>query len=199
MSFPLRFEVLSMKRIYSIPVLLLSLTGCQSTQDSRQPIPENILQNLSTQWVVVESCYNSGAYTVEQAVNYRDAINYSFSTWSVEQVKIDKTVGEQRTAINDYQSTNGGLGTTCKNWHLNMETTVKNVNNHKHQMTVNQQRAHEINKAKASKPVTYSTSQDSSNNNIIQCTKLGDLSFNKNIQTFKGMVCPIGWLPYNGW
>ena len=34
---------------------------------------------------------------------------------------------------------------------------------------------------------------------MIQCTKFGDLSPNKNIQTFKGVVCPIGWLPYNGW
>ncbi|MEZ8061069.1 hypothetical protein [Vibrio splendidus] len=184
---------ISLKPLFAV----FLLTGCQSTQSQLQPIPENVLSNLSTQWVVVDACYNNGDYSVEQAVNYREAINYSFSTWLVEQSNIDKSVGEVSLALSEYQSDNGSLGTTCKDWHLHLEAGLREANNHKNQMALNQQRAHEINKANASKPVTYSA--PNSNSNVVQCYKMGDISFNKNIQTFNGMVCPVGWFQYYGY
>ena len=188
------------KIFYLKPIfVVLLVTGCQSTQNQRPPIPENVLSNLSTQWVVIEACYNSGAYNVEQAVNYREAINYSFSTWRVDQSSIDKSVGDVRLKISEYQSQNGGLGTACKDWQLHLEAGLRGVNNHKKQVAINQQRSHEIKKANASKPVTYSAPASNSNTNVVQCYKLGDVSFNKNIQTFNGMVCPIGWLKYYGY
>ncbi|EJG1717211.1 TPA: hypothetical protein NJ332_004724 [Vibrio parahaemolyticus] len=190
---------MNQKSSLKLLVAAFLLTGCQSTQNQLQPIPEKVLSNLSTQWVVVEACYNSGAYSVEQAVNYREAINYSFSTWLVEQSNIDKSVGEIRLALSEYQSQNGGLGTTCKDWHLHLESGLREVSNHKNQVAISQQRAHEINKANASKPVTYSAPASNSNSNVVQCYKLGDVSFNKNIQTFNGMICPIGWLKYYGY
>ncbi len=30
--------------------------------------------------------------------------------------------------------------------------------------------------------------------NTINCSRMGDFSFNKEIKTFTGMVCPLGWL-----
>jgi len=30
-------------------------------------------------------------------------------------------------------------------------------------------------------------------NNTVSCYRMGDLSFNKEIRTFSGMVCPLGW------
>ncbi|MCE2572216.1 hypothetical protein [Motilimonas eburnea] len=186
---------------YSLKQLsaIFLLTGCQSTQSQLQPIPENVLTTLSTQWVVVEACYNSGDYSVEQAVNYQEAISYSFSTWLVEQSNIHESIGKVRLALSEYQSNYGNLGTTCKDWHLHLESGLRKVNNHKNQISLNQQRAHEINKANASKPVTYSTQPSNSNSNFVQCYKAGDISFNKNIQTFNGMFCPIGWFQYYGY
>ena len=115
------------------------------------------------------------------------------------QEDIDKAVGEQRAAVAEYEASNNGLGTTCKNWQLTFETSVRDVRNYKEQLAANQQRAHEMNKARASQPVTYNSTNSSSNSNVVQCTKMGDLSFNKNIQTFNGMICPLGWMPYYGW
>ncbi|ELB2798929.1 hypothetical protein K6U66_22055 [Vibrio alginolyticus] len=181
-----------------LPVPFL-LTGCQSTQSQLQPIPENVLSNLSTQWAVVEACFHSDAYSLEQSVNYREAINYSFSTWLVDQSDIDQSVNEARVALSEYQSQNDGLGTTCKDWHLPLESGLREVNNHKNQVAINQQRAHEIHKANASKPVTYSTPASTSTSNVVHCYKLEDVSLNKNIQTFNGMICPIGWLKYDGY
>ncbi|MGP9147167.1 hypothetical protein [Vibrio parahaemolyticus] len=60
---------MNQKSSLKLLVAAFLLTGCQSTQNQLQPIPEKVLSNLSTQWVVVEACYNSGAYSVEQAVN----------------------------------------------------------------------------------------------------------------------------------
>ncbi|EJB8415453.1 hypothetical protein MW329_001892 [Vibrio vulnificus] len=181
-------------RIFCTILPLALIIGCQSAPQ-KQSIPDNVLEYLSTQWVIIESCYNSGDYDVQQSVNYRDAINYSFSTWAVSQADIDRVVGEKRQMIADFKATHYGLGTTCKDWHLNLETAVRNASNHKHQANLNQQRNHEMNKARASSSSNYF----SGSNNMIQCTSLGDLSFSKNIQTFKGSVCPIGWLPYTGW
>ncbi|GHA52703.1 hypothetical protein ACFFLZ_13055 [Photobacterium aphoticum] len=35
-------------------------------------------------------------------------------------------------------------------------------------------------------------------NNTVQCYKMGQF-LNKEIKTFNGMICPIGWLQYSGW
>ncbi|HFQ5047425.1 TPA: hypothetical protein ACGUWG_004223 [Vibrio vulnificus] len=175
------------------------LTGCQSAQSQLQPIPENVLSNLSTQWVVVEACYDSGAYSLEQAVNYREAISYSLSTWLVEQSNLEKSVGEARLALSDKQSENGVLGRTCKDWLLHLETGLREVSNHKNQVAINQRQLHEINEANASKLGTYSAPALNSNSNVVQCYKMGDISLSRNIQTFSGMFCPIGWVKYYGY
>lgn len=183
-------------RIFCAILPLALIAGCQSVPQ-KQPIPDDVLESLSTQWVIIEACYNSGDYDVQQSVNYRDAIQYSFFRWTVPQSDIDRVVGEKRQMVADFKAAHYGLGTTCKDWHLNLETTVKNANNHKHQVNLNQQRNHEITRARASS--SSSSNSSAVSNNVIQCTKLGDFSFNKNIQTFKGTVCPLGWLPYTGW
>ena len=48
--------------------------------------------------------------------------------------------------------------------------------------------------------VSRSSNSGSSNSfsKTVQCTKLGQF-LNKEIKTFNGMVCPIGWLTYMGW
>ncbi|CAK2133045.1 MULTISPECIES: hypothetical protein [Vibrio] len=187
-----------MNQTFSLKLVFVAflLTGCQSAQSQLQPIPENVLSNLSTQWVVVEACYDSGAYSVEQAVNYREAINYSLSTWLVEQSNLDKSVGEARLALSDKQSENGVLGRTCKDWLLHLESGLREVSNHKNQVAINQRQLHEVDKVNALKPVTYSAPTLNSNSNVVQCYKIGDVSLNRKIQTFSGMFCPIGWVKY---
>lgn len=180
--------------IFSTILPLALIVGCQSAPQ-KQPIPDSVLENLSGQWVIVEACYNSGDYDVQQSVNYREAINYAFSTWTVSQTDIDRVVGEKRQMVADFKVTHYGLGTICKDSQLRLETAVRHFNNRKYEASLNEQRNHEMNKARASNSSNYFSGY----NDMIQCTKFGDLRFNKNIQTFKGSVCPIGWLPYTGW
>lgn len=53
------------------------------------------------------------------------------------------------------------------------------------QQLQNHYREQEVNK-KSSGGGNYS--------DTINCYRMGDLSFNKEIKTFTGMVCPLGWL-----
>ncbi|ELJ8545979.1 MULTISPECIES: hypothetical protein [Vibrio] len=186
-------------RILSSIGVVLALSACQ-TAPKNTPIPDNVLDSLSSQWVIANACYNAGDYSVDKAVSYREAIRYALSTWTVDSTKLEKMVNDKQTRLAEHQ-TNNGLGSICQDWLLNFETTVTNANNHKQQANLTQQRQHEIDKARASAPssVSYGSSSTGTGNNGIQCTRLGDISFNKNIQTFNGSVCPIGWLPYYGW
>ncbi len=176
----------------------LMLGACQ-TAPKTTPIPENVLDSLSSQWVIANTCYNAGFYSVETTVSYREAIRYTLSTWTVDSTKLDKIVNDKQARLTEHQ-TNNGLGSICQDWLLNFETTVNNANNHKQQASLNQQRQHEIDKARASAPtsVSFNSAPSGAGNNRVQCTRIGDISFNKNIQTFNGSVCPMGWLPYYG-
>lgn len=177
---------------------VLVLSACQSTPQLTK-IPATTLDSLTSQWVIANTCYNSGDYSVDKTVNYRDAISYSLSTWEVDKAELERILNDKQARLSEHQS-NNGLGTICKDWLLSFETTLSNVNNHKQQVNLNQQRQHELNKARASAPTSVSFDSPSfgSGSNTVQCSKIGDISINKNIQTFNGMVCPLGWLPYYG-
>lgn len=62
---------------------MLVLSACQSTPQLTK-IPAATLDSLTSQWVIANACYNSGDYSVDKTVNYRDAISYSLSTWEVD-------------------------------------------------------------------------------------------------------------------
>lgn len=178
-----------MNRTLKIVTLVTVLAGC-STQQASRPIPSKVLNHLSQEWVVVEACYNDDAYSALESANYREAIKYSLSTWSVNQEEADKTVNEQGAQLTTFKTNNNGLGTTCKDWKLDLEGMVLSSNKRKKQVEINQQRAYEY---------SNSTNNTSSNNNTVQCYRIGDVSFNKNIQTFKSGLCPVGWLKYSGY
>ena len=42
--------------------------------------------------------------------------------------------------------------------------------------------------------INKQSSGGSRSSDTINCSRMGDLSFNKEIKTFTGMVCPLGWL-----
>lgn len=181
-------------RVLSILLSLLVLNGCQSVPQ-KKTIPEGNLDYLANSWVVAEACYSSGDYDIGQAVKYREAINHALSGWSVPKADLDRVIGEKRQQASYYQTAHGGMGTTCTDWRLNMETLVKESDHRKEQMKLIQQQRYEMNKARASN----SSNSVSSSNEMIQCSRLGDFSLYKNIQTFKGSVCPIGWVDASGW
>lgn len=184
----------------SLLFITLMLTGCQLTlnqpQPQLQPIPENILIGLAARTVIVDACYEADAYNVEQAVKYKEAIQFSLSTWVVETPTLNETVNKAKLQLPAFISQEGSLGKICKDWSLELEMLSNKTMDVKNQLAIDQQRIHEINKANASRPVTNSTS--ASDDNLIKCYKIGDVGFNKNIQLFKGNYCPVGWLKYSG-
>lgn len=184
----------------SLFFITLMLTGCLLTPNQPQlqlkPIPENILIGLAARTVLVDACYEADAYNVEQAVKYKEAIQFSLSTWVVEPPTLDKTVNKAKLQLPAFISQEGGLGKICKDWSLEFEMLSNKTMDLKNQLAINQQRIHEINKANASRSVTNYTS--ASDDNLIQCYKIGTVGLNKEIQLFKGKYCPVGWFKYLG-
>ncbi|WP_435248855.1 hypothetical protein ACMAZD_05585 [Vibrio sp. nBUS_14] len=173
-----------------VPVFLsfIILGGCASTY-KKPTIPDNVLNSLSTKWVIAEECYNSGDYDVQQLLDYQEAINYFVSTWNAPQSDINRVVSEKRQLVSELKERNDVLAPICKSWLVTMETDVRNANKHKEKARLIEQRNYEMRKAKAT--IDYSNGL----NKTIQCTKLGVMTLNANVQVFKGSVCPLGWMP----
>lgn len=109
----------------SLLFITLMLTGCQLTlnqpQPQLQPIPENILIGLAARTVIVDACYEADAYNVEQAVKYKEAIQFSLSTWVVEPPALNENVNKAKLQLPALISQEGSLGKICKDWSLELE------------------------------------------------------------------------------
>ncbi|PSU36205.1 hypothetical protein [Photobacterium lutimaris] len=180
-----------MKKIAILALSALSIAGCQSTPELN-PIPANVQSTLLNQWVTTEVCYNNGFYSLEEHTSYQSAINYNLGTWKINQASIDTELIGIRSVVNQNIANGADVKGTCHYQKPVLVRTLNEAQSHYNQVQTNQQRAHEIQKAKASAPRTESSI--SSFGGTVNCKKIGAF-IQPEIKTFQGMMCPIGWFP----
>ncbi|MCY9855901.1 hypothetical protein [Vibrio mediterranei] len=182
-----------------IPAIAVSvMAGCSSTPQKTQ-MPQNVRQDLLNASAIVTYCIVNNAIDVNKASTYQGALRTATGSWSydVDSFNTDLTNLNNQARAADF---NPEYPCMSSEWEVYLTNLVRDARNYEQTAAMNAQRQHEINKAKASAPkVSGSSSGGSSGsslwNSTVNCSKLGAVGFGAEVKTFKGTICPIGWLP----
>ena len=129
---------------------------------------------------------------------------YKLGTWDYNTQVLNKEMVKVKDSI-----TKGvDISEDCRIWKPYFVNEVTLAANHKKQIQQQQQHARDIAvanaKASASQPRSSGSSSSSnvnnSSNNTVNCYHIADMTYSKEIKTFKGQFCPLGYLPaaYSG-
>lgn len=155
----------------------LILSGCSSTST---PISNERLDYLVGISVGANKCAIQDMMDMELAVDAQQAVNYTLSTWVYDQSSADAIYQRYQSFAISEQN--------CKLIIMHSMNIIKLSSQHKVSIK-------ETNKRNQDAMNKFSDDMRKLNN--VQCTKMGAF-INQEIKTFNGMICPLGWFPYNG-
>lgn len=193
---------MNVKLVSLICVTLIGIVGCQTTPiEEPQLDSEAITQarDLGVALGVSKYCFMvPEQYTAQESADNSMSLHYRLglliNKYGASETLVDvankaskdkmiELVSPQEGSHKGYQQ----AIEMCKDWRPHFIQS-----NHVYQMHLeNQQKEHEINKARASSPAINSSGSSSSKSNTVQCYRFGDLS--RKIETFQGSFCPLGW------
>ncbi|GAB7229681.1 hypothetical protein VrSk94_33730 [Vibrio rotiferianus] len=179
----------------------------QLTANGSRPVnvPPKYWEKVDSYLSQVNSEISEGNNSYSQGISLEN--KYKYKVCNGDNVTIPKGLSrEQYFAICNYDSKfSDKYQSTMKLVKEIYDADLEKYNNnqYKQQELAIKQREAEAAESRAAAAHRQANSVSSSNSgsafsNTVQCYKMGQF-LNKEIKTFSGMVCPIGWLQYYGW